>query len=266
MTKQEILDNPAALSADELAAAVRAGTVSLFELVKTGKLDIYARQALKDALDRPAPEPAPAAEAKPVSKPEPAPVKPAQTDIVDKPAPQAAPTRVYKHEAGASDKKASWKSPAGVPTGAKPKMPKPAKAMPAATTQQATKPAEEAVKPGEVYVPPKPPRKNRPMFRHFFSPKGRITRGELGYTYLIMVVYYVAMAWWAVQLPEYETTAAVCFFCYVYILFVAGIKRCHDLGHCGWWQMIPLYFLWMFFKRGSDETNRYGLTPNKQQS
>ncbi len=111
--------------------------------------------------------------------------------------------------------------------------------------------------------------KNRPMFRHFFTPYGRITRTENGFTLLFIVVYYIAMLLWSVEMPRYEETAAVCFFsvmfCYIYIIIVAGIKRCHDLGHSGWWMLIPFYFLWMFFKRGSDGTNRYGLTPNRIQ-
>lgn len=256
MTKQEILDNPAALSADQLAEAVRGGTVTLFELVRTGKLDMAARQALKEALDRPAqaPEPQPEPVSKPAEKPAMEPVdKP-----VDKPADKPASTRIYQHDPSASDKKAPWKNPTGTPKDIKPKK--------AIATKTVTPPVPvEPEKPG-VYIPPKPPRKNRPMFRHFFTAHGRITRCEYLWTYIIMVIYYVAMAMWATQMPRYEVYAAICFFCYIYFIIVAGIKRCHDLGHCGWWQLIPLYFLWMFFKRGSYETNRYGLTPNKKQS
>ena len=36
----------------------------------------------------------------------------------------------------------------------------------------------------------------------------------------------------------------------LYIAFSQGAKRCHDLGHSGWFQFIPFYVLWMLLKRG----------------
>lgn len=45
---------------------------------------------------------------------------------------------------------------------------------------------------------------------------------------------------------------------YCYLVFTVGAKRCHDLGHSGWFQMIPFYGFVMLFGAGNEEENEYG--------
>ena len=43
-----------------------------------------------------------------------------------------------------------------------------------------------------------------------------------------------------------------------YVVLAVGAKRCHDLGHSGWFQMIPFYGFVMLFGAGDRDGNEYG--------
>jgi hypothetical protein len=44
------------------------------------------------------------------------------------------------------------------------------------------------------------------------------------------------------------------------------LKRCHDLGNSGWFQIIPFYGLWMIFQDGVSGVNQYGENPKDVQN
>lgn len=79
-----------------------------------------------------------------------------------------------------------------------------------------------------------------------FSFNGRIERGE--YTLSLLIYYIVCfMLEWSIIIIPFA----------VWMILAQGSKRCHDLSHSGWWQLIPFYFLWMLFAKGNNLRNEY---------
>lgn len=44
----------------------------------------------------------------------------------------------------------------------------------------------------------------------------------------------------------------------IWIGLATNARRCHDLGHNGFWQLIPFYGIWMAFVKGEEVANEYG--------
>ena len=102
--------------------------------------------------------------------------------------------------------------------------------------------------------------KSQIHMKHYLSFEGRI--GRLEY-FLTCVVFNACYA----VLGIFERLISPELFLVLYVLlaipsfwflWAQGAKRCHDLGHNGWWQCIPFYVLWMVFAVGLSETNQYG--------
>lgn len=103
------------------------------------------------------------------------------------------------------------------------------------------------------------------MFSKAFSFNGRIKRSEFAWSYVITGLSGGLISL-IVEEPEYPTaldivTEYVLLIPVYWFYFAQRIKRCHDLGRNGWWQLIPFYTLWLLFQV-SDGDNRYGVTVN----
>lgn len=104
------------------------------------------------------------------------------------------------------------------------------------------------------------------MFTAPFSFEGRIRRMEYG---LSLIAYSVILTVLQVLLIPTSGTdvggAVLTFFVLalpcIYFLLAQGAKRCHDLGHSGWFQLIPFYIFWMLFANSKEGINEYGLNP-----
>ena len=96
--------------------------------------------------------------------------------------------------------------------------------------------------------------------RKLFSFKGRIGRSEYCMTYLVvwLISFPINVIKDEIFLAFYSLIFLVLFIPMYWIYLAQGAKRCHDLGHSGWFQLIPFYFLWMMFAKGNSEENEYG--------
>lgn len=92
------------------------------------------------------------------------------------------------------------------------------------------------------------------MFKKPFSFSGYIHRTEFALTLLILiplsgVLSSIILATNNSHHSKLAVVLAIPTAIFVYwLLWAQGAKRCHDLGHSGWFQIIPFYFLVMLFQ------------------
>lgn len=102
------------------------------------------------------------------------------------------------------------------------------------------------------------------MFKNPFSFEGRIRRLEYGLSHLIGVFAIYLVAFIAVTASGGGGARGILLIFYIpylWFTFAQGAKRCHDIGNSGWWQLIPLYGLWLLFQEGQPGQNQYGENP-----
>jgi uncharacterized membrane protein YhaH (DUF805 family) len=98
------------------------------------------------------------------------------------------------------------------------------------------------------------------MFKNPFSFEGRIRRTEYGVSFII----YVVIALIVNAIIASSRDAGIIGLAYIpmlWFLWAQAAKRCHDVGNNGWWQLIPLYALWLLFQDGEPGSNQYGENP-----
>ncbi|MFV0553539.1 MAG: DUF805 domain-containing protein [Mangrovibacterium sp.] len=93
-----------------------------------------------------------------------------------------------------------------------------------------------------------------------FSFKGRISRTiYCGRFILYCICYFITLK--AIQYSG--SVWMLTFVPLLWFIYAQNAKRCHDIGKSGWWQMIPLYIFWLFFKKGQKGANKYGFDPKQ---
>lgn len=95
------------------------------------------------------------------------------------------------------------------------------------------------------------------MFKNPFSFNGRIRRSEYGISYII----YICAIFFISYLMEINEIFGIILVPIIWFLLAQNTKRCHDRGNSGWYQIIPLYGLWMLFGDSEIGQNLYGYNP-----
>lgn len=100
-----------------------------------------------------------------------------------------------------------------------------------------------------------------------FNFKGRV--GRVPYWLVVFSIYVIGLFFFVleetmrsinvqVENSVLSTMVLVLLVLYFYVVLAVGAKRCHDLGHSGWFQMIPFYGFVMLFGAGDRDGNEYG--------
>jgi uncharacterized membrane protein YhaH (DUF805 family) len=102
------------------------------------------------------------------------------------------------------------------------------------------------------------------MFKNPFSFEGRIRRTEFGLSLIIAAVARVLVAMMVASVVQ-GSEAVIAYYIFVipvlWFFWAQGAKRCHDLSMSGWYQIIPLFPLYLIFANGETGANTYGEDP-----
>lgn len=125
----------------------------------------------------------------------------------------------------------------------------------------------------ETIASPFPVEKGSSLFiSQLFSFKGRMRRlhyflSIIGfYAFLFLSVFFMSEL--SKDSMFWGFLGAVIMFFSIWFIIAARVKRCHDRGNSGWWQLytcIPyvgaIFSLILLFGGGDEEENEYGLNP-----
>src|SRR5690554_1707318 len=99
------------------------------------------------------------------------------------------------------------------------------------------------------------------MFKNPFSFQGRIRRTEFGISYLLFLFCLFALVGIENYIKLNALSLVIHLIAIYWFLFSQGAKRCHDIGHSGFYQLIPFYIFAMIFVKGQNRRNKYGQDP-----
>lgn len=277
MTRKELLKNLWDFTPEQIAEAVRNGVVTEYEL-KTqahGQYTPMLRRKVSTLLKAGPAQSAPAvndAPAQPVPAIAPQPVfeQSAAQPVVQpavQPQVQPAPKPFAERTVIAEQPAPVYQEPQA-----------PIYPEPAMNQQYGTPPPQPeqwGTPPPSPTSPPPTPQPGEFVYSHgedkkggfasLFSFYGRIGRLDYFMSMLAYGVLYGVI--YGIMFAMLESGRDVAEFAFIPALFLIplywfglaqSVKRCHDLGHSGWWQLIPFFGFWLLFAAGQNYPNKYG--------
>lgn len=237
-TKSDILNNLREYTADEIVEAIKAGTVTVYELSKSGNLAPLMRRRIEERLAAKTTETSPAA-------PEVAPtVEDAQTLNIDE------------------DSSEDVEIPEAVDMDIPSEITIPEAPVVTATAAPTFEPAKQEVSSASNTTTIS----NKGMFKRPFSFNGRIRRTEYCLSFLIYTIWYGVINA-MMETPDPSVGASifvlVSFIPMIWFLWAQNAKRCHDRGNSGWYQLIPFYVFVLLFGGSDEGSNEYGDNPKE---
>ncbi len=108
----------------------------------------------------------------------------------------------------------------------------------------------------------------RRFLKLLFSFKGRT--GRKAYIISTVVVYIMYFISEMYVVTDADALFWLCFYVFYALVWwtniAIGCKRCHDIGHSGWFQLIPFWGIALFFIRGDIFRNKYDRREDTQET
>lgn len=243
-SKSDILNNLREYTSDQIAEAINAGIVTIYELSKNGNLTPLMRRRIEEKLA-----------AKPSEVAQPAPeVTQEVAPTLNEEAPSVDISSTEDEEVVVIPEASDIDIPSEI-------------SIPQTPVITATaSPTFGAEKNDVLSVNEASSISNKGMFKRPFSFNGRIRRLEYGISFIIYFIWYVVvdvMPKTSDPSPAASIFILVSFIPMIWFLWAQNAKRCHDRGNSGWYQLIPFYFFVLLFGDGDEGENEYGDNPKE---
>ena len=237
-TKSDILNNLRGYTADQIVEAIKAGTVTVYELSKSGNLTPLMRRRIEERLA--------------AKSTEPTPFSPVVAPTVDE-------TPVLNlDEDSSEDIEIPEAEDIDIPS----EITIPEAPIITATAAPTFEPTKQEVSSSSNSTTIS----NKGMFKRPFSFNGRIRRTEYCLSFLIYMIWYGVINA-IMETPDPSAGASVfvlvSFIPMIWFLWAQNAKRCHDRGNSGWYQLIPFYVFVLLFGGSDEGSNEYGDNPKE---
>lgn len=245
-SKSDILNNLREYTSDQIAEAINAGIVTIYELSKSGNLTPLMRRRIEEKL---AAKPSEAAQTAPEMAPEVAPTLDEEAPSVD-----------------TSSSEDEVEEEVVIPEASDIVIPSEITLPQAPVITATASPTFGAEQKDVLNTNKSSSFSNKGMFKRPFSFNGRIRRLEYGISFIIYFVWLMIIEA-AGNSPSLSQGAAIMllisYIPMLWFLWAQNAKRCHDRGNSGWYQLIPFYFLILLFGDGEEGENEYGDNPKE---